>query len=168
MRIDIQQVPKFYRPYFDHLKDESIVESLIRSGEELEQLIRKISDERAEYRYAEDKWSIKDILQHLLDSERVFVYRAMRFSRNDSADLSGFEQNDYAADAAADDRDVESLLVEFRDLRASTIQFFASLGEEKLKRKGTANGYPMSVEFLGYLISAHVFHHLNVIDERYL
>ena len=168
MRIEIQEIPEFYRPYFDHLEDESIADALERSSKELERLVGTISDEKAEYRYAEGKWSIKDVLQHLLDSERVFVYRAMRFSRNDATDLSGFEQNDYADDAGADERDVRDLLDEFRNLRASTILLFKSLDDEKLNRKGTANGYPMSVKFLGYLASAHLLHHLKVIDERYL
>ncbi|MEM6830660.1 MAG: DinB family protein [Bacteroidota bacterium] len=168
MQLDLNEVPDFYRPYFNHIADESIIASLERSKYAYDSIIQELTEEKSFHRYAEGKWSIKDVLQHIIDVERVFMYRALRFSRNDGTDLSGFEENEYASDANADARSLEALTKEFDALRSSSIAFFHSLEEKKLDRKGTANGHPMSVRFLGYLISVHLLHHLQVINERYL
>jgi uncharacterized damage-inducible protein DinB len=167
MAVDINQVPEFYRNYFKAIGTSELVPLLLKSGDDLMELLKSINDEKALYRYEEGKWSIKDVVQHVIDAERVFTYRAMRFARNDKTDLHGFEQDDYVPEANADERTVHQLLTEFMNLRASTIDFFASLNEEKRSRKGTANGSEMSVEMIGYIISGHLLHHISIIEERY-
>jgi len=168
MSLDIKQVPDYYRTYVRFLKDESVVEALQLSAKDFNYLLNTFSNEKAKYRYAEGKWSVKDLIQHVIDSERVFAYRALRFARNDSAQLEGFEQDDYATQAASDSRDIKDLMSEFTSTRYSTISFFTSLSEEQLSRKGIASGVEFSVEVLGYVISGHLMHHLEVIREKYI
>jgi len=167
MNIDLNQVPEFYRRYVEQLGDGGIVPLLLKTGDDLVSTCRDLTDAQALYEYAPEKWSIKDIIQHLIDAERVFVYRAMRFARNDQTELSGFDQNDYAGDGQADKRTVHQLLSEFTNRRASTIDFFTSLDEERRGRSGKSSGVVMSVEVLGYIISGHTVHHIKEIKEKY-
>ena len=169
MTVDINKVPEFYRPYFKGIgEEEGIIELLERSGSECSELIGSLPEEKGSFRYAEGKWSIKDLVQHVIDAERVFAYRVMRFARNDKTDLPGFEQDDYVEIASADRRTLQDLLSEFETLRRSTLHLFSGLTGEDLKRTGTANGFEMSVEMVGYIISGHLLHHLRIIRERYL
>ncbi len=168
MKPDLSEVPEFYRTYFDHLEEETITEALTRSRDAFQELMRSISEVKSVHRYKEGKWSIRDIVQHLIDAERVFMYRALRFSRNDTTELSGFEINKYAEEAEADSRSLASLISEWEVIRSSSIMFFESMTDEKLERRGMASGSSMSVRFLGYVMSGHLFHHLQVINERYL
>ncbi|MEQ9405875.1 MAG: DinB family protein [Cyclobacteriaceae bacterium] len=168
MAIDLSKIPEFYRGYFDPETTESVVELLVKSREDFTYLLNTFSNKKAEFRYAEGKWSVKDLIQHIIDGERIFTYRAVRFARNDRTDLSGFEQDDYVANAHADKRDIQDLMAEFTATRNSTILFFESLNEADYQRTGTANGYGFSVEVIGYMISGHLIHHLKVIREKYL
>lgn len=168
MKIDINQVPDFYRTYLRFLKDESVVDYLQASAKDFNYLLNTFSNEKAEHRYAEGKWSVKDLVQHVIDAERVFAYRALRFSRNDSTALEGFEQDHYAIHAASDERDIKDLMSEFTSTRYSTISFFTSLTTDQLSRKGIASDAEFSVEILGYIISGHLMHHLEVVREKYV
>ncbi len=168
MAVDINKVPEFYQPYFKSIGSSELVPLLLKSGDDLMELLKSINDEKAHHRYAEGKWSIKDVVQHMIDSERVFVYRAMRFARNDKTELSGFDQDDYVPEAKADHRTVHQLLTEFMNLRAATIDFYSSLSQEYRERTGKCNGVEMSVEMIGYIISGHLLHHISIIEERYL
>ncbi len=168
MKININQVPEFYRTYVRFLQGETVVEQLQSSAKDFNYLLNTFSNEKAEHRYEEGKWSVKDLIQHIIDAERVFCYRAMRFARNDKIELPGFEQDDYAQTASADRRDIQDLMSEFTSTRYSTISLFTSLTEEDLKRTGIASGVEFTVEILGYVISGHLLHHLEVIRERYL
>lgn len=168
MAVDINKVPEFYQTYFKSIGSSELVPLLLKSGDDLMELLKSINDEKALYRYDENKWSIKDVVQHAIDAERVFAYRAMRFARNDKTDLHGFEQDDYVPEANADARTVHQLLTEFMNLRASTIDFYSSLTQEVRERSGTSNNTEMSVEMIGYIISGHLLHHISIIEERYL
>lgn len=168
MTVDINEVPEFYRTYVRHVEGEPIVAALERSRDELIYLVNTFSDEKASFRYAEGKWSVKDLLQHLIDAERVFTYRAMRFSRNDATELSGFDQDPYAYHAQADKRDLKELVNELVTIRSSSILLFKSLSEEELKRTGVASGHEMSAGVLGFITAGHMLHHLKVIREKYL
>ena len=168
MAIDINKVPEFYQNYFKPVGSSELVPLLLQSGDHLMELLKSINDEKALHRYEEGKWSIKDLVQHIIDSERVFVYRAMRFARNDKTELSGFDQDHYVPEANADHRTVHQLLTEFMNLRAATIDFSSSLNQEYRERTGTSNGVEMSVEMIGYIISGHLLHHIKIIEERYL
>jgi hypothetical protein len=121
-----------------------------------------------QFRYAPDKWTIKELLCHLIDSERIFAYRALRFSRNDKTPLSGFEEKDYAVQANAHSRSVASIANEIKRLRATTLDLYKSFSDEMLQRTGTANNSSLSVLNLGFIIPGHETHHLNVLRERYL
>ncbi|MDB5267296.1 MAG: hypothetical protein JWP58_336 [Hymenobacter sp.] len=135
---------------------------------EIHAVFADLSEERAEKAYAPGKWSLKEMLLHQIDSERVFAYRAMRFARNDSQDLPGFEQDDYVTYSGANARSIASLLAEYNATRAATVALFDTFTEEQLDRRGTANGGPATVRALLYIVPGHERHHLNIIRERYL
>lgn len=135
---------------------------------ELHAVFAQLSEAQAEKAYDSGKWSLKEMLLHQIDSERVFTYRAMRFARADSQDLLGFEQDDYVAHSGANARSIASLLAEYDATRAATLALFTSFTEEQLNRRGTANGGPATVRALLYIVPGHERHHLNIIRERYL
>ena len=167
-RPDLQSVPTFYKRYVEHVKEMDLIEALKFSSAETLQLIRSIPENQGEYRYAEGKWSIKEVLNHMLDVERIMSYRALRFARNDKTDLPGFEENDYAPEANAHSRTIIQLTDEIKRLRATTIDLFTSFTADMLTREGTANKNKLSVLTLGYVISGHESHHRQILKERYL
>ena len=130
--------------------------------------ILSLPEEKLTSRYAEGKWTIKEILVHIIDDERIYAYRALRFARNDKTELPGFEQDDYALHSGANDRDVKDILEEFASVRKATITLFRGLGREALVRSGLADGKVMSVRAAAYHIAGHELRHVNVIRERYL
>jgi uncharacterized damage-inducible protein DinB len=124
--------------------------------------------EKLTFRYAEGKWTIKEILVHLIDDERIYAYRALRFARQDQTELPGFEQDDYALHSGANERDIHDILKEFATVRAATISLFEGFDREALLRTGIADGKIMSVRAAAYHIAGHEMRHLNIIKERYL
>jgi hypothetical protein len=168
MKPTTEETPEFYRPYINALAEGELISTLEHSLEELMRTLSGLDESKGALKYAEDKWTIKELIVHLLDSERVFAYRALRFSRNDKTDLPGFEQNDYVPNSEANRQSLGDLLDHFRRLRASNIDLFSSFSEDQLSRTGTANGYPISVNTIGYILAGHQMHHLKIIRERYL
>lgn len=162
--------PNYYQPYLDALKDldSSVVEKLIFSLAEAKKLFKAIPKEKHGYRYAPDKWTVKDIVQHLTDTEMIFVYRALRFARNDRAVLHGFDENAYAQNAGADRSDFDDLTGGLYALRQSTISLYSGFDDSQIERTGKVGENVFSVRALGYIISGHLMHHLQVIEERYL
>lgn len=144
------------------------MEALRVSGAQTAELALSIPEERGEYRYAPGKWSIKELICHTMDAERIFAYRALRFSRNDATALHGFEENDYAPQANAHSRTLQQLALEMKHLRITSIDLFASFTTEMLQRKGVASNNLISVINLGYIIAGHETHHRNILIERYL
>jgi uncharacterized damage-inducible protein DinB len=167
-RPDLNSVPAFYKGYVDHVKEMDVIEALKFSSEQTLKMISSIPESKGEYRYAEGKWSIKELLNHMIDVERIMCYRALRFARNDKTDLPGFEENDYAPEANAHARTIAQLADEAKRLRATTIDMFASFTPEMMKREGTANKNKLSVLTLGYVVSGHESHHRQILKERYL
>ncbi len=135
---------------------------------ETEEIIDSLSEEKMNYRYEPGKWTIKDMLLHMSDSERIFIYRALRFSRGDETAVPGFEESIYAEHARANEREKEDIMREYSLVRESSIAFIESLSDESLDRKGTANNYLLSVRYIVNLIYGHHRHHLNILRERYL
>ena len=131
-------------------------------------LILSLSEEKLAFRYAEGKWTIKEILAHIVDDERIYTYRALRFARDDKTELPGFEQDDYAANSGANERDITDILSEFADVRRATIALFESFDAQALTRTGIADGKIMSVRAAAYHIAGHEMRHVNIIKERYL
>ena len=154
--------------YIKQAGDGKLIEELEISLHEFIRFVQNIPLDKFDYRYAEGKWTIKDIIQHIIDSERVFAYRALRFSRNDKTPLSSFEENDYADTANSNNRSIQDLLTELSALRHSTLLFYKSLSEEQLKNIGTASNNQISVRALGFVIIGHQKHHQKVFEERYL
>jgi uncharacterized damage-inducible protein DinB len=132
------------------------------------EFMRALPIETLTYRYAEGKWTIKEILAHLIDDERIYAYRALRFARNDQTELPGFEQDDYALESGANERSLDDLLEEFAIVRRSTIALFNSFDDHVLTRSGVASGNVMSVRAAAYHIAGHELRHVNIIKERYL
>jgi uncharacterized damage-inducible protein DinB len=144
------------------------LEALRTQPEEIHAALASLCEEQAERAYAPGKWTLKEMLLHQIDSERIFAYRALRFARGDSQDLLGFEQDDYVAQSGANARTLASLLAEYDATRVATLALFSSFTEEQLDRRGTANGGPATVRALLYIVPGHERHHLNIIRERYL
>jgi uncharacterized damage-inducible protein DinB len=124
--------------------------------------------DKFDYQYAEGKWTIKEIIQHLIDSERVFSYRALRISRNDKTPLPGFDENDYVANSNGKERSLQSLLTEMAVVRQSTLSLFNSFSHEQLTKIGNASNREVSVRAIGFIIIGHQKHHQKVFSERYL
>lgn len=130
--------------------------------------ILSLPEEKLSFRYADGKWTIKEILVHLVDDERIYAYRALRFARNDKTELPGFEQDDYALHSGANERSLEDILNEFGTVRRATISLFEGFDSEALVRTGMADGKVMSVRAAAYHIAGHEKRHINIIKERYL
>ena len=131
-------------------------------------LFESIPEDKLEYRYADHKWTVKDIIQHLLDAERIFGYRILRIARQDKTPLSGFEENDYAKETLANNRSRADLIEEYKALRQSTLSLIKSLNDNMLKSMGNVNNGEMSARAIGFIIIGHERHHCKVIKERYL
>ena len=143
-------------------------EALRTQPQEIHALFANLSETQAEKSYAPGKWSLKEMLLHQIDSERIFAYRAMRFARGDGQDLPGFDQDEYVTHSDANRRSVASLLTEYDATRGATQALFDSFTDEQLERRGTANGGPATVRALLFIVPGHELHHLNIIRERYL
>lgn len=155
--------------YIGLLPDDGLVlKHLADNCRTTEDFILSLPAEKLSYRYAEGKWTIKEILVHIIDDERIYSYRALRFARNDQTELPGFEQDDYAIYSRANERDINNILQEFRTVRAATISLFESLDSTALLRAGVANEKIMSVRAAAYHIAGHEMRHLKIIKERYL
>ena len=149
-------------------KDGSLIEQLKLSLERTKALFINLSNEEFEYRYEMNKWSIKEVLVHIIDDERIYGYRALSFARNDKTNLPGFEQEDYNLNSDTSERTIENILEEYEALRLSTITLFNGLSDKALKRMGTANGNQASARALGYHILGHDLHHIKIIEDLYL
>ena len=165
---DLATVPVFYHKYINQLKEDDLKKALNANTETAIQFLKSIPEEKWSHRYAEGKWSISEMIQHIIDGERIFSYRALCFARGEKTPLPGFEENDYAAASKADKRSKEELIEEFETVRKGVEQLFASFDDEQLSSVGVANNNPISVNAIGFIIPGHVQHHINVLKERYL
>lgn len=165
---DPTTLPAFYINYVNHVKNMDLMEALINSGAVTYDFICGIPEEKGEFRYAPEKWSVKEVICHMMDAERIFGYRAVRFARKDETPLPGFEENDYASQANAHARTLNQLADEMKRLRATTLDLFSSFTPEMLQLKGAANKSIISVINIGYVIAGHETHHCTILRERYL
>lgn len=163
-----EEYPSYYKRYVSLVTGGDLIGYFLSQKETLGSLITSLPQSKLHYRYSEGKWTVLDVAQHIIDSERVFAYRALTFARGDETELPGFEENDYAKVANTSERTAESIRKEFEAVRNSTIALFESLDEQAIQRRGIANGRPVSVRAIGYIIAGHELHHLGVIKERYL
>jgi len=168
-QLQSDEYASFYANYINQVSDEyTLVEELEISVHRLVKFVQEIPLDKFDYRYAEGKWTIKDILLHLIDAERIFAYRALRFARNDKTALASFDENTYVDEANANKRSIQDLLSELLVVRQATLSLFKSFSEEQLLRKGIASNNPMSVRALGFTIIGHQNHHQRIFLERYL
>ncbi len=161
--------PAYYEKYINLVpQTDQILSELHHQMMDTIDLVTSLDDETLMSAYAPGKWSILDILVHLMDAERVFTYRALSFARGDKTALPGFEEDNWAKEARANDRKILNLVKEFSLLRSSTIELFNSFDEHMWEQKGIANGNEFSVSAFPYIICGHEIHHRNIIEERYI
>jgi hypothetical protein len=165
---DVHPMPQFFDRYIHLAEDDEIVSSLEKNLHVLENLNREQLEKLGDRVYAPDKWTIKDIFQHMIDNERIQTYRALRFSRNDKTVLPGYDENLLAQNTNIAQQSLKSILEEFKLVRQSSIVLYKSFNDEMLLRTGICNQIEISVLALGFMLSGHQIHHLNVIRERYL
>ena len=165
-RPEAEESSAYYHRYIARVSDESLAQQLVEQAREVERL-ETVTDRDALARYAEGKWSVKEILGHLCDTERIFTYRLLRMARGDTTPLPGYDENAYVPIGRFDDRPLPMLLGEFRAVRMSTAALLEGLPEEAWGRWGEANGNAITVRALAYIIVGHVSHHLGVLRERY-
>lgn len=159
---------EFYAGYVSQVEGANIIEALEKQHEEMDVLFSGIAEERGTYAYEPGKWTIKQLLGHLIDGERVFSYRALRFARGDKTELPGFDQDPYVANGNANNISMDDLLDEFLALRKSNIIFFKNLSEEAWSRTGTASSNEITVRALAFIMVGHVAHHVKILKQRYL
>jgi uncharacterized damage-inducible protein DinB len=162
------EAAEYYFKYIDLVPDGDIVRTLAAQQRETLPLLREISHDKSAHRYAPDKWSLRQMLSHMIDCERLFVFRALWFARGFDSPLPSFEQEVASAADGAEARAWESLVVEFDACRTASIAFFAGLPPEAWDRRGIASGYPFSVRALAWLTAGHVTHHTAIIRTKYL
>jgi uncharacterized damage-inducible protein DinB len=158
----------FYQPYIATLGDVELVEMLRRQLENFPLFISSIPKDKFHYTYSEGKWTVAQVLVHVLDTERVFQYRALRFARNDKTPLPGFDQDKFVMESDAENWNQQEVIENYRTIRKSTIALFEKFSEKTLKIAGIASDSPMSVAALGFICCGHQKHHRNVLRERYL
>ncbi len=157
----------YYSGYVALAREQDPLSLLEAQRDVLRAMCASLTDDQALARYAPDKWSIKEVLGHLTDTERVFSYRLFRISRGDGTPLAGFDQNTYVASARSDERPLAALLDEFLSVRDATLQLVAGLTPEELARRGIANEAAVSARALVYIAAGHVAHHLKILRDSY-
>ena len=162
------EAAEYYFTYINQVPAGDIITILERQLPELVTLFDGISEERSAYRYAPDKWSIRQVLSHVNDGERVFSHRALWFARGFDTELPSFDQNVAIAADGADARSWRSLVEEFRSIREASLSLFRNLPADAWMRRGVASGNPFTVRALAYVVAGHVYHHARILRERYL
>ena len=163
-----EEYAPFYKGYIDLIAEEDVLDVLASNQSKTYDFFLSLPPEKANFTYAEGKWTIKEVLGHLIDTERIMSYRLLRFSRADHHPLAGFNENFYSSRSNYKTRTLESLADEFSALRKANLYLYQNLSEEQLKRKGMASNAMVSVKALLYIIAGHELHHLKIIKEKYL
>ena len=158
----------YYERYISLVDENSLLETLAAQPGELKNQFASMPDEQGLYAYAEGKWTIKEVLGHLIDGERMFAYRIFRISRGDKTPIEGFEQDGYIENAYSNSRSMADLIEEFRLLRDANIFFFRNLRQDDWLRTGTANKAAISVRALAYIMAGHIRHHIDILRDRYI
>jgi len=165
-RPDSSEYAEFYKNYISRVPEGPVLEFMTRQIGDYRQFLRGMSEEAAGAAPAPGKWSVKQVLGHLCDTERVITYRALRFARGDQKELHGFEQDDYVREAHSNSRTVEDLVTELEGIRKATVALFSSLPPEADRRAGVANGNPVTVRALAYIVAGHAQHHYELLNAR--
>lgn len=166
--VDLSRIPEYYHRYVNLAIDADLKTAFERHQTELISFLKDIPKKKWNYRYAEGKWSVKEVVQHIIDAERVFSYRALCFARKDPSPLPSFDENVFAENSKADRRSKKDLLKELKTVQQASAQLFNSFDEEQLEQPGIASGKPTYVKGVGYILVGHARHHKNILEERYL
>jgi hypothetical protein len=164
---DSSEYATFYEKYVALIPDMEIVQVLEAQRLQTAQLLAGCSERDGNFRYAPEKWSVKEVIGHLADTERIFTYRALRIARGDTTPLSGFEQDDYVRESGAGRRELQDLAEEFAVVRSSSIALYRALNAESCKRRGSANKNEVTVRALAFISAGHEVHHRKILEERY-
>lgn len=158
----------FYKPYIRQVKSNDALQVLKEAKGQTATFLKSIPDEKWDFRYAPEKWSLKEVLLHLIDTERIFGCRALRIARNDKTSLPGFDQDDFMPFCDAGNRSPQSIIEEYEVVREATIHLFENMTEEAFSRMGTASNYSLSTRAAAFIIAGHEAHHLKVVQEKYI
>lgn len=167
MRPSKSEYGEYFSRYIDLVKGDEVIKVLAEGLDTCSSFWNSIPEEKSAYRYAEGKWSIKELLQHLIDTERVFCYRAVSIARGEKASLQGYDHDEYALKSKADNRNWRVMVAEYVLVRKATIALFESFDDNQLGTIGSANGLPLSPRAVGFINAGHEIHHMNVVQERY-
>jgi hypothetical protein len=162
------EISDYFRHYVNMVNGMPLIDSLKQEHQRTMAFMSSLPEDKLEYRYAEEKWTPKQIWIHVMDTERVFNYRALRFARKDKTPLPGYDHDLWVPASNSENRSLESLVVEWKSVRLATLALFEPMNDEILQRSGIANNQNFQVEDLGYIIAGHEQHHNNIIRERYL
>lgn len=157
----------FYHNYVMQVQEDDLQTAFPNNSSVVDAFLNSIPESKADYAYAEGKWTVKQLLQHMIDAERIFAHRALWFARKSPASLSGFDENAYAEIADVSNRSLQSLIDEMKAVRKSTEFLFSSFSENELNTVGTANNNPITVKALGFVTLGHFLHHKRILEERY-
>ena len=167
-RPDLNRVPDYYHRYIAYVQQDDLAFAMQQQQQEVLSLLQSLPAEKWDYAYAEGKWTVKELVQHVIDTERIFAYRALCFARKDATPLPGFDENNYAAASDANRRSPGSLIKELQMVQQTSTLLFASFSEEQLESEGIASGKSVYVRGIGFILVGHVLHHMNILKERYL
>ena len=165
---DVNEYAPYYQRYIDLITTDDIFSFFKQQAEEILALFTNLSEDQASFRYTEGKWTIKEVLAHIVDSERIFGYRVLAISRGEKNPLPGFAENEYVANGKYQNRSLQSLLAEYSHLSSANLELFKSLDEEMLAQKGTASGKEVTARAILFVTIGHENHHLEIIKSRYL
>jgi len=167
-RPDLVHVPEWYHGYINLVEGSNLLTAMNKQTPLLARFFNAIPPAKRNYRYARGKWTIKEVLQHIIDAERIFAYRALCIARKETISLPGFDENNYVANAKTNKRDWSAMMEEWKAVRRSTELLFDSFDKEQLATVGIANNNPVSVLAIGFILVGHASHHQQVIKARYL
>lgn len=166
--VDLSRVFEYYHKYINLVIEDDLQTAFKKHQTELISFLKEIPKKKWSHRYAKDKWSIKEVVQHIIDAERVFTYRALCFARKDQTQLPSFDENIFAANSKADERSKKDLIKELKTVQESSALLFNSFDEEQLEQPGVASGKPTYVKGIAYILLGHALHHKKILEERYL
>ena len=158
----------YYNGYISLVPNGNLLQILEKQNEQFCEFLAQVDEHKADFRYAKNKWSIKEVIGHIIDVELVFLYRALRISRKDKTNIPGFDQDNYVTNSTFSDVSLSDLVEQFYNLRKTSIAILSSFSDKMWKQKGKANSQTVSVRALGYIMAGHVIHHMKVIHTKYL
>lgn len=168
MRPDLSRVANWFHNYINLVTEDELAEAFEKQSASFIRFLDTIPNDKYDYRYGDGKWTIKEVLQHIIDAERIFAYRALRFARKDKTPLPGFDENAYAESSKAASRSWDKLVEEFKVVRRSSELLFQSFDEDQLQADGISSNAPNYVLGLGFILIGHALHHQKILKERYL